>query len=416
MKKIIRLLAVLLLISTVFALASCNKQDSTDDTVSGYISLVNKNIKFNTINEQKKIEYVATADIKPEDLVFYCSDETIATCENGIITSRGFGICTVMIKHKTGKLLGSCKVSVNEENMIIKLSHKEYEFTELGATLSIEATNADGYSVHNVIQWITSDRDVATVKDGVVTARGYGACTIRAWNSKYNVYATCIVKVIDPNEPEATITLPEGENRVNLDNIGDEYKLTAVAYPNPSDTFTWQSSDESVATVDANGKVKAVGNGRCVIIAKCSNGKSTACLVNVGNTPDGNELPTHIINFTLHNIGDIVQVRNSDGAITAKLIVLSYNFKHYLENDVLYIEPVYNCVKIYDVNGNDGTSYVDAQFNLFAENNLHCESRTYRVFDKKVGDTFEISGRKFGINVNKNEPRSFYMTISLLAE
>ena len=64
--------------------------------------------------------------------------------------------------------------------------------------------------------------------------------------------------------------------------VGDEdEQLTATVTPdNATDPVTWTSSDESVATVDANGKVHAVAAGTATITA-ASGGQTATCTVNV---------------------------------------------------------------------------------------------------------------------------------------
>lgn len=61
--------------------------------------------------------------------------------------------------------------------------------------------------------------------------------------------------------------------------VGDEMQLTATTHP-AGQQVSWSSGDNAVATVDANGKVKAVANGNTTITATC--GELTAtCAVTV---------------------------------------------------------------------------------------------------------------------------------------
>ena len=66
-------------------------------------------------------------------------------------------------------------------------------------------------------------------------------------------------------------------------NTGDVCLLNAAVIPDWADdvSVTWRSSDESIAIVDGDGYVTAVGEGKCEIIAEAVNGRSDACQVNV---------------------------------------------------------------------------------------------------------------------------------------
>lgn len=64
-------------------------------------------------------------------------------------------------------------------------------------------------------------------------------------------------------------------------NVDDTEQLTATLYPaGATGTITWESSSDTVATVDATGLVTAVGEGTATITATC-NGKSDTCAVTV---------------------------------------------------------------------------------------------------------------------------------------
>ncbi|MDD6396392.1 MAG: Ig-like domain-containing protein, partial [Firmicutes bacterium] len=68
--------------------------------------------------------------------------------------------------------------------------------------------------------------------------------------------------------------------------VGDSQTVTACKYPEErEDSITWTSSKESVAAVDANGKVTAVAKGKAVITAKLSNGSSASIQVTVVSQP-----------------------------------------------------------------------------------------------------------------------------------
>ena len=68
-------------------------------------------------------------------------------------------------------------------------------------------------------------------------------------------------------------------------NVGGTYTLTKSVYPsNAATSYTWSSSNTSVATVDSNGKVTAKKAGTANITVKTSNGKTATCKVTVKST------------------------------------------------------------------------------------------------------------------------------------
>ena len=128
------------------------------------------------------------------------------------------------------------------------------------------------------LKWTSSNPDVATVDNtGKVTAVGGGTATITV-KSQNGKEASCEVKVTSKIESislnKSNITLSKGTSE------------TLKATINPSDTtddktLKWTSSNPNIATVDENGKVKAVGGGDTTITVKSKNGKEASCEVKV---------------------------------------------------------------------------------------------------------------------------------------
>lgn len=84
----------------------------------------------------------------------------------------------------------------------------------------------------------------------------------------------------NPDIPVSSVELDEGSLEME---VGETKTLKATI--NPSDAteqdVTWTSSDESVATVDSEGNVTAVGEGTATITATCTD-QSAECVVTVG--------------------------------------------------------------------------------------------------------------------------------------
>ncbi|WP_370785143.1 Ig-like domain-containing protein [Faecalibacillus intestinalis] len=148
-----------------------------------------------------------------------------------------------------------------------------------GTSETLQATiNPSDTTDDKTLKWTSSNPDVATVDNtGKVTAVGGGTATITV-KSQNGKEASCEVKVTSKIESislnKSNITLSKGTSE------------TLKATINPSDTtddktLKWTSSNPNIATVDENGKVKAVGGGDTTITVKSKNGKEAKCQIHV---------------------------------------------------------------------------------------------------------------------------------------
>lgn len=113
------------------------------------------------------------------------------------------------------------------------------------------------------IEWTSSDENVATVDEtGTVTAVAAGEANVTASVKDADIAASTHIKVVvTPTgvaAPEFIDLVTNGENTKDLDAKLVPADATDVK-------LAYESSDESVATVDETGKVTAVANGECTI-------------------------------------------------------------------------------------------------------------------------------------------------------
>ena len=113
------------------------------------------------------------------------------------------------------------------------------------------------------IEWTSSDESVATVDEtGTVTAVAAGEADVTASVKDADIAASTHIKVVvTPTgvaAPESIDLVTNGENTKDLDAKLVPADATDVK-------LAYESSDESVATVDETGKVTAVANGECTI-------------------------------------------------------------------------------------------------------------------------------------------------------
>ena len=130
-----------------------------------------------------------------------------------------------------------------------------------------------------------SDAGAATLSDGVVTFPRGSVLLNNVLNQ--DMQAAFDFKVILPTEEEPGNMVNQIElNQTSTTLIeGETMTLTATVTPDDADdtSVTWNSSDEAVATVDAQGKVTAVASGFAFITATANDGSgvSASCDVTV---------------------------------------------------------------------------------------------------------------------------------------
>lgn len=113
------------------------------------------------------------------------------------------------------------------------------------------------------VEWTSSDESVATVDEtGTVTAVAAGEANVTASVKDADIAESTHIKVVvTPTgvvAPESIDLVTNGENTKDLDAKLVPADATDVK-------LAYESSDESIATVDETGKVTAVANGECTI-------------------------------------------------------------------------------------------------------------------------------------------------------
>ena len=206
-------------------------------------------------------------------------DDTIVSISaNGTVTALKEGKTKVSAA-VDGKTL-TCDVTVQAKYTFIldctQLTTKEGSTRQLNIVTVPDLEDDDSLPA---FVWATTDEDVATVKDGLVTAVGKGDATITATYG--TVQLACEVTV-----EEQIYSYQLNETSLVMEE-GDSETLKVTSFPAQSSiSVTWTTSNEDVATVE-DGEVTAVGAGTAVITASVDGTKLT-CSVTV-NYPEGEE-------------------------------------------------------------------------------------------------------------------------------
>ena len=224
-------------------------------------------------------------------LVWSSSDEAVATVdETGKVTAVGAGTADITVALEEGNISSTCevKVVVPAEGVTAPETLNLEVNGENTAQLDVKATPEDATDV--TFTYESSKPEVATVdENGVVTAVANGEAditvtmtqkletdTAAASAGENAVVMTATTHVVVTTKVES-LTFEKGEGSLTIGN-STTMKVTVLPESASDQTITWKSSDESVATVDEDGKVKAVKVGTATITASAGDVKAEYAL------------------------------------------------------------------------------------------------------------------------------------------
>lgn len=231
-------------------------------------------------NESARLSASVIPSNTTEEKSIYWSSNNIqvATVENGLVRGISAGTCTITAYH--GDFYATTTVHILSPMQSISFEQGTLSLIEtFSAPLTVNFQPLDTTESRD-INWYTSDLSVATVTNGVVTAKKAGNCEIYAQSAVHpNISATAKITVT-PYIYVSSVTLDI--HQISFNAFGETKKLNVTVAPSNAidKSVAFQSSNSSVATVDSSGIVRAVGSGSCTIYAT-SGGKQDSCVVTV---------------------------------------------------------------------------------------------------------------------------------------
>lgn len=208
------------------------------------------------------------------------SNTSVATVsKTGLVTALKDGSTT--IKATVGNVSSTYDIAVKEVKLTgIKMEEKALIHEGDTKALTVEYTPADTTD-DKTVAWSSSDSTVASVdNNGTVTAVKPGSAVITAKVGSYQ--ATCAVTVDAPLKE--IVTEKSTIDMVKKQTANIAYSLVPADTTDSKDV-TFTSSDETVATVNSDGKVTAKKAGQATVTITGANGIKATVTVNVSEIP-----------------------------------------------------------------------------------------------------------------------------------
>ena len=312
---------IVVLVTTLILLTTCGKDSPTKSSepeqpptpptpVATKVEITPAEATLNAIGQTVQL----TARVLDQNnqlmtgaaLSWTSSAVSVATVSaQGLVTAVMNG--AAIITARSGNASATVNVTVAQTTASIVIEPDMVSLMSIGQTAQLTATVRDGNGqpvADAAVTWQSSDESVATVDaQGLVTAVMNGAAIITARSG--NASATVNVTVA-----QTTASIVIEPDMVSLMSIGQTAQLTATVrdgngQPVADAAVTWQSSDESVATVSAQGLVTAVKYGLAVITARSGNASAT---VNVTVVQSARSIAIEPREATIAYIGETVQL------------------------------------------------------------------------------------------------------------
>ena len=240
--------------------------------------------------EENLAAAVTPENATDKSVVWESSNESAAAVsQEGLVTAVGEGKATITVKTNDGGFSASCEVTVNKKVIAVtgvKLSAESMTLRE-GEKGILTATVEPANATNKNVEWWTTDLDIVSVtstsgsSNGYVEARKAGKATVTVKTEDGEFSASCEITVEKKEIPVTGISIEPSSLKLP---VGDTYSL--IPHVQPTDAtnqdIKWLSTNESVATVNAKGKVTAVAAGSAEIRAMLE-GKLATCSVEVDN-------------------------------------------------------------------------------------------------------------------------------------
>lgn len=365
---------------------------ATPSTISVTGVSLNKNsLNLEEGESESLVATVAPSNATNKAVNWTSSAPGVATVDgNGKVTAVKAGSATITVTTSDGSKTFKCEVKVSAKIIEVENIVVTPETAEIfeGETVTLSATISPEDASDKSITWESRSPGIAVVDNkGVVTGVSDGIVNIDA-KAANGVTGTCSIHVKKDLRLKG-IALSKSELEVTM---GKTEELEVVFTPADAENknVTWDSSDNSVATVSSSGEVKGLDVGEATITATSEEGGFKAtCKVKVLAVlkpgvywvqnrylyRDGEDLNTPVaFGVSIDPIGDMYYCSMHRTNVS--------NTWHIFWNGVPYLRFDENCNGTYSTSG--GGYYFIPDYNTD-----HSVLRTLKI-DPKAGEIKDI--------------------------
>lgn len=234
--------------------------------------------------EQKQLAVLTIPEDTTDALTFQSADSAVAVVsETGVLTAVGPGQTTITIT--CGSVVKTCTVvcwfreettaptetTVPQTAAELSLSHSDVSCFYENEAFTLTAALGGADLSPSEVTWTSSDPNVASVENGVVTAVGKGSATITA--SCSGAAASCTVRC---RFEDASWTASDSDVTLS---VGHSFRLTVTNDAGETAEAIWTMSTEGVVSV--SGEVITGRDEGTVTLTTTVDGVTLTCIVRV---------------------------------------------------------------------------------------------------------------------------------------
>ena len=250
------------------------------------VKVTNVSVDRRYLTLEEGENYTLTATVSPADATnktvnYSSSDSRVATVDaNGNITAVKAGSAYIYAKSVDGPYAYSYVTVKAKETpqppAEVKVTNitldTRYLRLDAGKKYELNYTVYPYNATDKTLTWTSSNENVATVENGVITAIGRGSAYITATSSN-GVQTSCYVDVYGEAKPVKVTGLYFSDRQLGL-KVGETKAASVLFTPNnaTNKSVTYSSLNSSIARVDENGNITGVRPGTVYIYARSVDG------------------------------------------------------------------------------------------------------------------------------------------------